>query len=62
VTYLLIYNLVILAELCERITMNKDGAGGWEAFDPVLSILSYMLKAPLVPSGAPLINALFMQH
>jgi myo-inositol-1-phosphate synthase len=58
----LIYDLVILAELCERITMKKDGAEDWEAFHPVLSILSYMLKAPLVPNGAPVINALFTQR
>ena len=58
----LIYDLVILAELCERVTMKKDGADNWESFHPVLSILSYMLKAPLVPNGAPVVNALFTQR
>jgi myo-inositol-1-phosphate synthase len=58
----LIYDLVILAELCERITMKKDGESDWEAFHPVLSLLSYMLKAPLVPNGAPVVNALFTQR
>jgi myo-inositol-1-phosphate synthase len=58
----LIYDLVILAELCERITMKKDGDSDWEAFHPVLSLLSYMLKAPLVPNGAPVVNALFTQR
>lgn len=58
----LIYDLVILAELCERITMKKDGDSDWEAFHPVLSLLSYMLKAPLVPNGAPVVNALFAQR
>jgi myo-inositol-1-phosphate synthase len=58
----LIYDLVILSELCERITMKKDGDSDWEAFHPVLSLLSYMLKAPLVPNGAPVINALFTQR
>jgi myo-inositol-1-phosphate synthase len=58
----LIYDLVILAELCERIKMKKDGEKDWEAFHPVLSLLSYMLKAPLVPNGAPVINALFTQR
>jgi len=47
----LIYDLVILAELCERITVQKEGSDKWEAFHPILSILSYMLKAPLVPAG-----------
>lgn len=79
----LIYDLVILAELCSRITMKKDddinnekeggGEGAantnghkhkdeWESFHPVLSLLSYMLKAPLVPNGAPVVNALFAQR
>jgi len=60
----LIYDLVILAELCERIKVKKEGANkdDWEAFHPVLSLLSYMLKAPLVPNGAPVINALFTQR
>jgi myo-inositol-1-phosphate synthase len=55
----LIYDLVILGELCERISVKKDGSTDWEQFHPVLSLLSYMLKAPLVPNGAPVVNALF---
>lgn len=58
----LIYDLVILGELCERIQMRKEGANDWESFHSVLSLLSYMLKAPLVPSGAPVVNALFTQR
>ena len=58
----LIYDLVILGELCERITVKREGDDKWEAFHPVLSLLSYMLKAPLVPGGAPVVNALFTQR
>ncbi|KAL7580580.1 hypothetical protein ACA910_003701 [Epithemia clementina (nom. ined.)] len=86
----LIYDLIILAELCERIKVKKlddndengssfwDDAGestdeddddvkysnknGWESFHSVLSLLSYMLKAPMVPDGAPVVNALFPQR
>eukprot|EP00536_Pseudo-nitzschia_multiseries_P006024 jgi/Psemu1/318794/estExt_fgenesh1_pm.C_1240003 len=60
----LIYDLVILGELCERITVKKEGESNteWERFHPVLSLLSYMLKAPLVPNGAPVVNALFTQR
>lgn len=58
----LIYDLVILGELCERITMKKEGTDVWEPFHPVLSLLSYMLKAPLVPNGAPVVNSLFTQR
>jgi len=58
----LIYDLVILGELCERIAVKKEGTHEWESFHPVLSLLSYMLKAPLVPNGAPVANALFAQR
>jgi len=56
----LIYDLVVLCELCERIEVKRDG-GKFERFHPVLSILNYMLKAPMVPHGSPAINALFSQ-
>jgi myo-inositol-1-phosphate synthase len=58
----LILDLVILSELAERITMQREGAEEWEGFHTVLSMLSYMLKAPLVPSGTPVHNALFQQR
>merc|ERR1712169_147948 len=29
---------------------------------PIILVLSYLLKAPLVPSGAPVVNALFKQR
>ena len=57
----LIYDLTILAEVCERIQI-KRGDGEWESMHSVLSILSYMLKAPLVPPGTPIVNALFAQR
>ncbi len=56
----LILDLVILAELCGRISVRKEG-GEWEHFHSVLSILSYLIKAPLVPRGTPVVNALFAQ-
>lgn len=58
----LIYDLVMLADLCKRIEICKEGSSEWESFHPVLSLLSYMLKAPLVPNGAPVVNALFTQR
>lgn len=30
--------------------------------DSVLSVLSYLLKAPMVPKGTPVVNALFKQR
>lgn len=41
--------------------VKKEG-GKWEGFHSVLSLLSYMLKAPLVPPGTPVVNALFAQR
>lgn len=60
----LIIDLVVVAELCERITVRKAGqpTSAAERFHPVLSLLSYMLKAPMVPPGTPVINALFKQR
>lgn len=58
----LILDLVILAELCERITIQLDNEPQPRNFNSILSILSYLLKAPLVPAGTPVINALFKQR
>ncbi|MCJ1461641.1 Myo-inositol-1-phosphate synthase [Pseudocyphellaria aurata] len=63
----LIIDLVIIAEMMTRITWrvsNDDeaNAGEYKGFHSVLSILSYMLKAPLTPPGAPVINALAKQR
>ncbi|KAI9905182.1 hypothetical protein PsorP6_013828 [Peronosclerospora sorghi] len=58
----LILDLVLVCELAERITIKKEGASDFEHLHSVLSILSYMLKAPLVPRGTPVVNALFAQR
>ena len=76
----LIYDLILLTELCSRIQVqtvdeqddstldsvvdNDDDKNttAWEPFHPVLSLLSYMLKAPMVPPSAPVVNALFPQR
>jgi myo-inositol-1-phosphate synthase len=58
----LILDLVIVCELAERIQIKKEGVSEFEKLHSVLSILSYMLKAPLVPRGTPVINALFAQR
>jgi len=57
----LILDLVILAEICERIQIKKEGSEEFESFHSVLSFLSYLIKAPLVPRGTPVVNALFAQ-
>mmetsp|Transcript_22511 Transcript_22511/g.39897 ORF Transcript_22511/g.39897 Transcript_22511/m.39897 type:complete len:525 (-) Transcript_22511:141-1715(-) len=58
----LIIDLVILTELFQRITFKVEGASEFEGFHPVLSLLSYLLKAPLTPPGTPVVNSLFTQR
>nr|CAD7449311.1 unnamed protein product [Timema bartmani] len=60
----IILDLVLLAELCSRITFKQVDQPGSQhyGFNSVLSILSYFCKAPLVPSGEPVVNALSKQR
>lgn len=73
----LIIDLVLLTEVCERIRIRRgpmdeaaaaaadskeEEAAGYERFHSVLSLLSYLLKAPMVPPGTPVVNALFKQR
>lgn len=60
----IILDLVILTELFGRIRFQTTSASRspMSPFHSVLSPLSYLLKAPLVPAGAPVINALFKQR
>lgn len=59
----LIIDLVVLAEVCERIKVQRVGVDAEPMrLHSVLSLLSYLCKAPLVPSGTPVINALFLQR
>eukprot|EP00501_MAST-03F_sp_TOSAG23-6_P000452 GSMAST32.ASY1.ANO1.465.1 assembled CDS len=58
----LILDLVILTELMERISVKTQSNGEFERFHPVLSILSYLLKAPMVAENTPVVNALFAQR
>lgn len=79
----LMFDLIVLTELMERVTMHtvcgdrsgedghvrvdankdedKDEEDGYEHVDTVLSILSYLFKAPAVPAGTPVVNALTRQ-
>lgn len=58
----IILDLVILGELCSRIKLKRVEDKEYSTFHPVLSILSYLCKAPLVPPGTPVVNALFKQR
>lgn len=58
----LMLDLVILAELFERISFKTPDMPKYERFHPVLSVLGYLLKAPMVPESTPVVNALFKQR
>eukprot|EP01083_Nonionella_stella_P289797 986190_1 len=66
----LIIDLVVLTELFERVeyatplasAVAPPGWGQFRRMEPVLSLLSYLLKAPQVPRGTPVVNALFKQR
>jgi myo-inositol-1-phosphate synthase len=56
----LILDLAILAELMTRIKIKSENKDDYENFHPILSILSYMLKAPLSVDRP--VNSLFKQR
>ncbi|KAL5224796.1 hypothetical protein ABZP36_011435 [Zizania latifolia] len=58
----IILDLVLLAELSTRIQLKADGQDNYHSFHPVATILSYLSKAPLVPPGTPVVNALAKQR
>ncbi|KAF4976782.1 hypothetical protein FZEAL_6588 [Fusarium zealandicum] len=63
----LIIDLVVISEMMSRIqwkAASSDGAttAEYKSFHSVLSVLSYMLKAPLTPPGTPVINSLAKQR
>ncbi|KAM8961763.1 inositol-3-phosphate synthase 1 [Pelodytes ibericus] len=58
----IILDLVLLTELCQRITFCTESDQDFQTFHSVLSILSFLCKAPLVPEGTPVVNALFRQR
>lgn len=59
----LIIDLVLVAEMMTRIQWkDSSDSNEYKSFHSVLSVLSYMLKAPLTPPGTPVINALAKQR
>ena len=58
----IILDLVLLTELCQRVQIKVGPDGEYQNFNTILSLLSYLLKAPLVPKDTPLVNALFKQR
>lgn len=56
----LILDLALLTELMTRVQIKREDSKNYENFHSILSILSYMLKAPLAV-GKP-VNSLFRQR
>lgn len=58
----LILDLAILTELLTRVQYRKPGQADFSPLYSVLSLLSYMLKAPLVKPGTEVVNSLNRQR
>ena len=60
----LMLDLVLMTQFLSKIRISRSSTTTptFEPFHPILSILSFLLKAPLVPSHAPVLNALMKQR
>ena len=58
----LIIDLAIITELMTRVKFKTDSMSEFKSFHSVLSILSYLLKAPMVPDNTPIVNSLAKQR
>ena len=58
----LILDLWVTAELSTRIEFKGPEEEAFHGFHPISVLLSYLTKAPLVPRGTPVVNALAKQR
>lgn len=58
----IILDLVLMTELCQRVAIRPRGEPDFQSFHSVLALLCFFCKAPLMPPGAPLVNAFFRQR
>merc|ERR1712086_799827 len=58
----LILDMCLIAELSTRIKIKGPADDSLRGFHPVSVLLSYLTKAPLVPRGTPVVNALAKQR
>lgn len=58
----LIIDLILLSEMFTRINYKTSETPQFSKFHPVLSAISYLFKAPMVPPGTPVVNALTKQQ
>lgn len=57
----LILDLCLIAELSTRVQFRAEGEE-YHGFHPIAVLLSYLTKAPMVPQGTPVVNALAKQR
>uniref|UniRef100_A0A0A9EBM0 INO1 n=1 Tax=Arundo donax TaxID=35708 RepID=A0A0A9EBM0_ARUDO len=55
-------NKVDKVHFCAWIQLKAEGEEKFDSFHPVVTILSYLTKAPLVPPGTLVVNALAKQR
>lgn len=58
----LMLDLVLLIEFFSRLTISHPDDTHFTSLHPVMSLLAFCLKAPLVPQGRPVVNALGKQR
>lgn len=58
----IILDMVLLAELSTRISLQREGEPQLHSFHPISVLISYLSKAPLCPKGTPVVNALSKQR
>jgi len=60
----IIIDLIVFTELFQRVQwkLTEQEHAKFQHFDSVLTMLSFLLKAPLCPDDSPLVNALFKQR
>jgi myo-inositol-1-phosphate synthase len=58
----LMIDCVVLLELFTRVYIKDETMTEYTHFHSVMSVLSFLLKAPQVPPGTPVMNSLFQQR
>lgn len=58
----LMLDLIVLMELFTRVQIKGEKMTDFDSMHQVYSVLSFLLKAPRVPPGTPVINSLFNQR
>merc|ERR1712084_37591 len=58
----IILDLCLLTQLVTRIQFKSEDEEDFHGFHPIAVLLSYLTKAPLVPKGTPVVNALSKQR